>query len=693
MIDVFKIGVAIGMTNNVSQTLHVIQKDLFGLNKTVDLASKKFNLMKLAAVGAMGVIGGAAIVTGMGKLVEAGANVVAQQNQMRIAGMSNLEIVKATNAAWQTTSTVMGTSIVDNLKSIREMRMVFGSTADAVQNLPELAKAQIVVGSILGKNAQEQVFDFSKAGEIKGVSMAVPEFMKFLNDEVKAAIASGGKVTASGFLSTFKYGRAAAQGWSEQFVAQVLPTLIQEMSSRSGGGGGNGGPGNALMSAYQAVVGGQISNKALPEFMKLHLVNPHDVIYNKVGTVKGVLPGGIKGSAEFAANPYQWTQDVLVPALIKEGYKTPEAMRTEIASLFRNRTAQQIFDMFATQQQRFQKDAALMQSAQGLEAYNTLIMGDFWTNWNAFTAGLGNFVDALGVPMVPIATKYLHGLTVEIDKFVLWASKNPSTVLHYEKIALGIAAVVAGIGALAVTVAAVGALGVIFTPLGGIVAVLVGLGVAATYAYFHWSQISAFLENFWKHPLETFEKLGTVWKGLVIGFSEALWPIAALVVATRELIAVYPYIRNDFAKIPGLLDEAGNAVVSFFHELAYIATHPLADVKSLGKAVSGLLNSPAPLPPSAYGLKTTGSSFLDGIADLGRQPVPASMTAIVAVPPSRSTEPQPVYIVGTAPVHITNPKDMHNGVAQAFTKQLLGIQTGPTGFDYSLGHPTVAGAF
>lgn len=688
MIDVFKIGVAIGMTNNVSQTLRVIQHDLFGLNKTVDLTAKKFNLMKLAALGAMGAIGSAAIVVGMGKLVEAGANVVSQQNQMRIAGMSNLEIVKATSAAWQTTSTVMGTSVVDNLKSIREMRMVFGSTADAIQNLPELAKAQIVVGSILGKNAQDQVFDFSKAGEIKGVSMVVPEFMRFLNDEVKAAIASGGKVTASGFLSAFKYGRAAAQGWDEKFVGQVLPTLIQEMGSRSGGGGsGSGGPGNALMSAYQAIVGGQISNKALPEFLKLHLVDPHKVIYNKVGTVKGVLPGGIKGSAEFAANPYQWTQDVLVPALIKEGYKTPEAMRTEIANLFRNRTAQQVFDMFATQQQRFQKDAALIQSAQGIEAYNTLITSDFWTNWNAFTTGLDNFVDALGVPMVPTATKYLHGLTVEIDKFVLWASKNPTTLLHYEKIALVIAAIVGSIGALAVTVAAVGALGVIFTPLGGIVALLVGLGVAATYAYFHWGKITALLESFWKHPLETFNKLGAVWKGLVIGLSEAVWPIVALIAVTRELVAVYPYIRNDFAKIPALLDEAGNAVVGFFHELAYIATHPLADIKHLGAAIGNSFNG-------TPGMPTAGTSRF-GIHPVFPTPVPAMPAPQPAIPTPFLPPPLPPTPTfdGPIPVHITNPKDIHNGVARSWTQQLNGIQTGPTGFDGSFGLPTPAGAW
>lgn len=44
-------------------------------------------------------------------------------------------------------------------------------------------------------------------------------------------------------------------------------------------------------------------------------------------------------------------------------------------------------------------------------------------------------------------------------------------------------------------------------------------------------------------------------------------------------------------------------------------------------------------------------------------------------------------------VRVVNPRDIHNGVAQSFTQQLMGVQTGPTGYDYSFGYPAPAGAW
>ncbi len=54
MIDVFRIGVSIGMTNEVSPVIGTIQRDLAGLGKAVDRAAAGFGGMRLAAMGAAG---------------------------------------------------------------------------------------------------------------------------------------------------------------------------------------------------------------------------------------------------------------------------------------------------------------------------------------------------------------------------------------------------------------------------------------------------------------------------------------------------------------------------------------------------------------------------------------------------------------------------------------------------------------
>ena len=96
----------------------------------------------------------------------------------------------------------------------------------------------------------------------------------------KAVIASGGTVTPQQFFSAFKYSRAAKYGWNEEFIGQYLPRFIQEFASgRSGAGSGTGGPGNALMSAFSAIVAGRMTPKAVQAWADLGLVDPGKLLW------------------------------------------------------------------------------------------------------------------------------------------------------------------------------------------------------------------------------------------------------------------------------------------------------------------------------------------------------------------------------------------------------------------------------
>ena len=47
-----------------------------------------------------------------------------------------------------------------------------------------------------------------------------------------------------------------------------------------------------------------MSNKAAGEFVRLGLVDPTKVIRTSTGSVKGIEPGGVRGSATFQQDPY-----------------------------------------------------------------------------------------------------------------------------------------------------------------------------------------------------------------------------------------------------------------------------------------------------------------------------------------------------------------------------------------------------
>jgi hypothetical protein len=435
--------------------------------------------MKLAAVGAFGVVAGGATLAAMAKLVKHGEDFVHQQALMHSAGMSQLEVAEATAKAWQNTRDVLGTGVAENMKNIRELRMVFGDTQEALANLRVVTQAQTVMNSVRGHGAGDQVFDMAKALEIKGVSMDPQHFNALIDAMVKAAIASGGRVMGSDFFSAFKYGRTATQGWDDRFVGLILPTLIQEMKG-GGGSGGTGGPGNALQSAFQAVVGGTMSNKAAEEFYRIGLLDPSKVIHTSTGSVKGIRPGGVKGSAEFQADPYQWVQDVLMPALKAKGITTPEAIREEISHMFVNRTAQQIMIMFATQQQRFEKDAELTSKAQGTGAYDDLIKNDPVAKMKAFTEAWSNLMTALGAPLVEPAYNTLMKITDGLNYLTKKAAEHPEAVRVIGEIAAGIAGLAVALGTIAIGTAAMSALIAIGGPVG--VIALIGVAAAVTAA-------------------------------------------------------------------------------------------------------------------------------------------------------------------------------------------------------------------
>ena len=301
---------------------------------------------------------------------------------------------------------------------------------------------------------------------------------------VKASVASGGKVLGSDFFSAFKYGRTATMGWDDKFVGQILPTLIQEMKG-GGGGGGVGGPGNALQSVFQAVVGGVLSHKAIDEFSRLHLLDPSKILRTSTGAAKGVRPGGVEGSAEFQADPYQWVQDHLLPAMTKAGITTPEQIRQEVANLFTNRTAQQMVTMFATQQGRFDKDAALDRGANGIGAADTLIASDPLAKMKAFHAAWENLLTSLGAPLVDDATNLMMHLTHAMTAFSQWASTHQELVHYIELVTAGFAALAVAVGVFAIGGAAFVAMGVLAGPVGlaVIAAGLVALAAAIPVAF------------------------------------------------------------------------------------------------------------------------------------------------------------------------------------------------------------------
>lgn len=424
MFEAYAIGVRISLINHASAGLLALSRAFLNTEKDAAALQKRMaSIQSLALKGGALLGAGAAGLSAIGKMVKPASEYAHQLQLMNTAGMKHLEIVQATQAAWSAAKGMPTATAAENLAAIRELRMVFGSTSEAIQYMPTVQKMQAVLSNLLGSNAGDQAYTVAKALEMKG-AVANPQLFAAQADAItKAMVASGGKVTASDFLSAFKYGRAATTGWNDEFAYTILPTLIQEMKS-SGGSGGSGGPGNALMSMYSAVVGGTIPQKSLRVWEKLGLLDPSKIVWTKTHSAKGVEPGGILGSGEFQANPFAWTQDVLLPALKRAGYTTPEKQKEALQYLFPNRTAGFMATQMVEQPWKFKRDQGLIGQASGINAYNQLLKTDPEMAEQALQSQWKNLQAQLAFTILPQLISAFTWLTGMLTDLTNWSRKH-----------------------------------------------------------------------------------------------------------------------------------------------------------------------------------------------------------------------------------------------------------------------------
>ena len=427
MFEAYAVSVRVSLINGVSAGLIAMARQFRSTSMGAAALRREITgIQKMTmAGGALAAVGGAGLWAAW-KTVEPAKEYVHQLQLMNVAGMTHLEIMRSIRAAWDTsTGPVPTSSATENLQAIRELRMVFrGNTDEAVGNLATIQRLQAVLGSVKGvSSAHDEAYTLAKALELKGAVKNPAMFGHQADMMTQAIIASGGKVTATDFLRNFIYGRSATGFWNDDFAYRILPTLMQEMG---GGRGGASGPGNALMSAYAAIVNGSIAKKALPEWQRLGLLDPSKIVRDKIGNTQGVQPGGIVGAAAFQANPFDWAQQYLVPALQKAGITDPTKQGAEIGYMFQNRTAGFIMQQLAIQAWKFLGDKALIAKAfDNKDAYNALLKRDPEMQQLAVATQWKNLMTQVGLQVIPLLTSALKTILPMLEAANKWAFAHP----------------------------------------------------------------------------------------------------------------------------------------------------------------------------------------------------------------------------------------------------------------------------
>ncbi len=211
------------------------------------------------------------------------------------------------------------------------------------------------------------------------------------------------------------------------------------------------------------------------------------------GSSESQIEGGIAGRDQFIANPYEWVQRTLMPALAAHGITSQNDIISQISKMFPVRTASQIMTEFGLQgrfhegaDSPFEKDIGQNRGAMNQGAsFDELIKNDYPTVMKAFHTQFKNLLEVLGSPLIapggPVLTA-MAGLASAMSSMSQFAGAHPEGV----KIAMeAIAALATGL-----LIGGLVALGGAIAGLVGVAGGIVGL-VAAMVALvaFNWDSV------------------------------------------------------------------------------------------------------------------------------------------------------------------------------------------------------------
>ena len=412
------------------------------VNRTIGRMNRSMQAFGPLATGTAGLMG----VTGLESLARETVKATAQQFheriRMELAGMAPEERAEAERLSLALSQRYKTFSQTEVLHSLRNMRAIVGTYEEAAKLLEPVIKLRTAVLSQHPERASELDQDFDqlmKSQEILGINQDPARFIKDMGMIAKAMAVFGDTLKPTDFFAFAQHARLAGQGFGDDFLFSVAPTLMQHM--------GGAQAGTALSALFQAFAGGHMTVPALRELMKLGLVDRSHVNFSKAGLPTKMLPGALKENELFKDDPYQWIQKVLLPTLKARGISSKNDFENLTAVLASSRTAGQALAILSTQQQNIEKDRALIHGAPELNKQVEIASKDPFVAFRGMTEQLENLLAVVGSPLAEPAAKTLNEIAAGIVTLEKAAKGAPLSAL-----ALGVGGL--GLGGLGVWKAA-----------------------------------------------------------------------------------------------------------------------------------------------------------------------------------------------------------------------------------------------
>lgn len=434
----YNVAVKLSLNNQVSAGLLAMSGQFAKLQGQATALQVRLNSIRTLALTGMGLAAGGFFGLHLiEKALKPAEEYAHQLNIMTMANFKHKELVESIGDAWKNTGDVITSTATGNLRALLDMKNVLGDYQEARRTLPLVTKMQAVLessteGSALahGKSfASDFAFSVAKSLDIVGAAKTKEDFEKQAILMSQVITAFQGRVTPRMFQSVFAYARQAKLPMDDEFKYRFLPTLMLEYAQgNQGAGGGSRGVGPMIAAIYRVTNQGYVNKKSLPLIQSLGLASKGDALTTT--TTGTTLGRGLKGADLAARNPFEWTQEVLMPAIYKKfGNNLSQVQIARIINeVFRgNQLAAAGISEFALKPQNFLRDAKIISGAMTVDkAYQQALIGDPRLAREAVAAQWENVQTALTVPLVTVLIPALTQLATIFNTLAQVLIKYPT---------------------------------------------------------------------------------------------------------------------------------------------------------------------------------------------------------------------------------------------------------------------------
>jgi hypothetical protein len=486
LIDLYRVGVHIGMTTNSTQVLAAMLRQLTGVQTSQKAINQNFKMMATLAAGAMAAIGGVTALKGLWSIVEASRKLNDELTKTKSLGGEFAASIAAGRATSLAVSQQVkgGFAFSDTERARRELATQVPGQEAAAKLLPHVLEMAIVTSQVTGEKPETMIQNIAKSLDIRGkIFSERADGTKFIDPDkflpelaaMSAAMRmTGGMVKSTDLLAFMKQAALPVKTMSAQAIyADMVEAITASSAHRVG---------TSTTSLFSQFIGGTMPLRVAEEMQEFGLLKEGEFKTARGGRVI-MAQSATDRFSEAMRDPLAYIAGPLNDMLTARGMNDEQKL-LQIFRLFGRQTVQRLAGEAITSGPQYERARSIFSNIMPIQqAMEMLNRENLNYNIASFTSAWQSFIEALGDAGVPTAISILQSMTGALHELTRLIEAHPNVAAGILGVAGGFAAMAAIGGAITVLTMGLHGLAVPLSALAGITgltALGTGLGLVAT---------------------------------------------------------------------------------------------------------------------------------------------------------------------------------------------------------------------